>query len=44
MPDKQVTGVAAGIGEDGTLILDTSDGRVCVLSGSIVMAGPLESA
>ena len=43
LPDKQVTGVAAGIGEDGSLLVDTSRGQVAVVSGSIVMAGPRET-
>jgi BirA family biotin operon repressor/biotin-[acetyl-CoA-carboxylase] ligase len=40
LPDKQTTGIAAGIGEDGTLLVDSANGRVRVLSGSIIMAGP----
>jgi len=39
MPDRQVTGIAAGIGDDGTLFVHTRGGPVSVLSGSIVMAG-----
>lgn len=39
MPDKQVTGRAAGIDSDGALLLETSAGEVRVISGSIVMAG-----
>ena len=39
LPDKQITGVAAGVGEDGSLSVDTSNGRVTVITGSIVMAG-----
>lgn len=42
MPDKQVTGEAAGINDDGMLLVDTATGQVKVLSGSIVMAGPRE--
>ena len=38
MPDKQVAGAAAGVGDDGTLLVDTAAGQVRVLSGSIVMA------
>lgn len=40
MPDKQVTGKAAGVDDDGMLLVDTNAGQVRVLSGSIVMAGP----
>jgi BirA family biotin operon repressor/biotin-[acetyl-CoA-carboxylase] ligase len=39
MPDKQITGTAAGVDEDGALIVETSNGRRRVISGSIVMAG-----
>jgi BirA family biotin operon repressor/biotin-[acetyl-CoA-carboxylase] ligase len=40
MPDKQITGTAAGVAEDGALLVDTSSGQTRVISGSIVMAGP----
>lgn len=43
MPDRQVTGIAAGINDDGTLLVDVNGRQVQVLSGSIVMAGPRES-
>jgi len=43
MPDKQVTGVAAGVDEDGALIVDSKGTRTRVISGSIVMAGLKES-
>jgi BirA family biotin operon repressor/biotin-[acetyl-CoA-carboxylase] ligase len=43
MPDKQVTGMAAGIGDDGTLLVEAEGRQVRVLSGSIIMAGPRES-
>jgi BirA family biotin operon repressor/biotin-[acetyl-CoA-carboxylase] ligase len=42
MPDKQITGIAAGVAEDGTLLVDTNNGQARVISGSIVMAGPKE--
>jgi len=42
MPDKQVTGIAAGVDDDGALIIDNKSGRSRVISGSIVMAGPME--
>jgi BirA family transcriptional regulator, biotin operon repressor / biotin---[acetyl-CoA-carboxylase] ligase len=44
LPGKQVTGIAAGIGDDGTLLVETKGGQVRVLSGSIIMAGPREAA
>ncbi len=40
LPDKQITGIAAGVGRNGSLLVDTSAGQVEVISGSIVMAGP----
>ncbi len=39
MPDKQVTGIAAGVDDDGALIIESKSGRTRVISGSIVMAG-----
>jgi len=39
MPDGQITGTAAGVEEDGALVVGTSNGRRRVISGSIVMAG-----
>jgi BirA family biotin operon repressor/biotin-[acetyl-CoA-carboxylase] ligase len=42
MPDKQITGTAAGVAEDGALLVDTNNGQARVISGSIVMAGPKE--
>ncbi len=43
MPDKQITGTAAGVGEDGALLVDSRGGQVRVISGSIVMAGPKDA-
>ena len=40
MPDRQVTGIAAGVDDSGVLLVATSNGEVPVISGSIVMAGP----
>jgi len=37
-PDRQITGVAAGVDLDGALLVDTSKGQRRVTSGSIVMA------
>ena len=42
MPDKQITGTAAGVDGDGALIVETDNGRHRVISGSIVMAGVQE--
>jgi BirA family biotin operon repressor/biotin-[acetyl-CoA-carboxylase] ligase len=42
-PVRQVTGKAAGVGDDGGLLVDTPAGQVSVLSGSIVAAGPVEA-
>lgn len=41
---KVITGRAAGVGDDGGLLVDTRDGRVSVLSGSIAEAGQAEVA
>jgi BirA family biotin operon repressor/biotin-[acetyl-CoA-carboxylase] ligase len=40
LPDRQVAGIAAGVDDDGVLLVETSNGTVPVISGSIVMAGP----
>ena len=42
MPDRQVTGIAVGVDDDGALIVNSKNGRTRVISGSIVMAGPTE--
>ena len=39
LPERQITGIAAGIDADGALLVDTGKDRVRVVSGSIVMAG-----
>ncbi|MGI9271981.1 MAG: biotin--[acetyl-CoA-carboxylase] ligase [Woeseiaceae bacterium] len=39
LPDRQISGVAAGIDADGALLIDTGDEKTRVVSGSIVMAG-----
>lgn len=43
LPGRQVTGIAAGVDNDGALLVDGKDGRERVISGSIVMAGLAES-
>lgn len=43
MPDQQITGIAAGVDEDGALIINADGARTRVISGSIVMAGPVEA-
>jgi len=42
MPDRQITGIAAGVDADGALIIDNHSGKTRVISGSIVMAGLTE--
>ena len=37
--DKQVLGTAAGVDEDGALLVDTADGQIRVVSGSVMVAG-----
>ncbi|MDH3266148.1 MAG: hypothetical protein OEM25_04200, partial [Gammaproteobacteria bacterium] len=39
MPDKKVTGIAAGIDDDGALLVDNKSGRSRVISGSIIITG-----
>lgn len=42
-PGRNITGIGAGIGDDGALLVDTlSDGRQRVTSGSVVMTGARE--
>jgi BirA family biotin operon repressor/biotin-[acetyl-CoA-carboxylase] ligase len=40
MPDGQLTGIAVGVDENGVLLVETPNGEVPVISGSVVMAGP----
>ena len=42
LPDTQITGVAAGVDEDGALLLDRPTGRTRIVSGSILMTGTEE--
>lgn len=42
LPNRQITGVAAGVDADGALLVDTDKGLERVISGSIVMAGLTE--
>lgn len=42
LPDRQVTGTAAGVGDDGSLLVKTANGPVSVISGTIVTAGLAE--
>ena len=44
MPDQQVTGLAVGVDEDGALLVDARNGRMRVISGSIVMVGERRSS
>lgn len=43
-PVEAVTGRAAGVGDDGALLVDTRGGRIGVLSGSVTEAVPGEAA
>lgn len=38
MPEKQITGTAAGVDADGALLVDTEAGRTRVITGSIVLS------
>lgn len=40
LPERQITGIAAGVDVDGALLIDTGQEKTRVVSGSIVMAGP----
>lgn len=42
MPDRQITGIAAGVDDDGALIIEGKNGRTRVISGSIVLDGLAE--
>jgi len=37
--DKQFVGIAAGVDKDGALLVDTDDGQVRIVSGSVMVAG-----
>lgn len=44
-PEQQITGIAAGVADDGALMVDTqSGGSHRVVSGSVVMVGAWESS
>jgi BirA family biotin operon repressor/biotin-[acetyl-CoA-carboxylase] ligase len=42
LPDQQISGVAAGVDNDGALLVDTGKGKTRVVSGSIILAGLTE--
>ena len=42
LPDRQITGIAAGVDADGALLVATGKEKTRVVSGSIVMAGMRE--
>lgn len=44
MPDKRLTGVAAGVDVDGALIVDTGTSQQRVVTGSVVAVGPADAA
>lgn len=39
LPDQQISGTAAGVDNDGALLVDTGKEKIRVVSGSIVLAG-----
>jgi len=39
LPDQQISGVAAGVDNDGALLVDTGKEKTRVVSGSIILAG-----
>lgn len=39
LPDKQICGVAAGVDNDGALLVDTGKGKTRIVSGSVMLAG-----
>ena len=39
LPDKQISGVAAGVDNDGALLVDTGKGKTRIVSGSVILAG-----
>ena len=39
LPNRQLSGIAAGVDGDGALLIDTGEEKTRVVSGSIVMAG-----
>jgi len=43
LPDRNLTGVAAGVDVDGALLVDTDAGRSRVISGSIIVADAVGS-
>ena len=43
LPDKQLNGIAAGVDTDGALLVDTGNEKTRVVSGSVVLAGLVES-
>lgn len=38
-PDRQVSGIASGVDQDGALLVETGNGNVRVVSGSVTVAG-----
>jgi BirA family biotin operon repressor/biotin-[acetyl-CoA-carboxylase] ligase len=44
MSARQMTGIAAGVDDDGALLVDSKGGRERVISGSVVLAGPAEQS
>lgn len=42
MADSRIIGIAEGVDDDGALLVDTDNGRVRVISGSIMMMDPVQ--
>jgi len=39
LPDRQFSGIAAGVDSDGALLVDTGEEKARVMSGSVFLAG-----
>jgi BirA family biotin operon repressor/biotin-[acetyl-CoA-carboxylase] ligase len=39
LPDRQISGVAAGVDTDGALLVQTASAKMRIVSGSIILAG-----
>ena len=43
MPDRKISGMAAGVADDGELLVETGGGVTRIISGSIVLAGSVDT-
>jgi BirA family biotin operon repressor/biotin-[acetyl-CoA-carboxylase] ligase len=39
LPDQQISGAAAGVDNDGALLVETASAKIRIVSGSIILAG-----